>query len=159
MTDYKLTNMNTGNLESDERGTGARDNGGKVEFHLLPLQVLAGAARILSGGKLKYKEWNWTKGSDYSTAFDCMMRHMTKWWYMGEDCDDETGEHHLSHIICNAMFLLHWIQTYKEGDNRPPVDLTRFNEYMKEFNKPFDKEAYLNRNPKIKERINATKSI
>ena len=119
------------------------------------MQLLAGVARIFMGGALKYASWNWSKGGSYSTAFDCCQRHLIKWFYCSEDIDEESGEHHLDHAICNLLMLKHFIQTYKEGDDRPPTDITHFHKNLADVNTPFDEEAYLERNPVIKEMLEA----
>ncbi len=148
-----------GNINSDARGTCARANSGKVSFSLIPLQLLAGVGRIFQGGALKYASWNWSKGGKHSTAFDCCMRHLIKYWYCGEDLDEESGEYHLDHALCNLLMLKHFTQTYKEGDDRPPTDVTHFNENLEDMNKPFDEEAYLERNPKIKKMLESKNDL
>lgn len=109
-----------GDLNSDAKGTGARKSGGKVNFLLIPWHLLAGTSRVLMYGTIKYKEWNWAKGMLWSECAACIIRHFIKWWFLGEDNDEETGEHHLDHIMCNVLFLRHYTLTYPEGDNRPP---------------------------------------
>ena len=142
-----------GDINSTERGSGARANGGKVSFSIVPLHLLAGCARVLMGGKLKYAQWNWAKGMDYADTYDSLMRHLFKWWYMREDYDTETMEHHLDHALANILFLKHYVMTHKEGDDRPGAELTGFPIGLDEFNTPFDEEAYLERNPAIKKML------
>jgi hypothetical protein len=125
-----------GDLDSNERGTCARFNSGKPSFSLVPLHLLAGAARVLMYYSVeKYAPWNWAKGGKWTTPMDCLLRHLFKWWFMGEECDEESGFHHLDHAMCNLLFLIHYAHTYKEGDNRPPMDSTAFDLFMEEFNK------------------------
>ena len=87
----------------------------------------------------------------WSTAMDCLLRHLFKWWYLGEDIDPESGEHHLDHAFCNLMMLRHYTMVYLEGDDRPPTDLTGFHQAMGDFAKLFDEQAYLDRNPDIRD--------
>lgn len=129
-----------GDLSSIEKGSGARRNGGKVEFSALPLHLMAGVARVLMFGKMKYKAYNWAKGMDYSYTFDCAMRHLIKWFYCREELDPETGEHHLDHAICNLLFLKHYSLTHPGGDDRPPT-YTDFHKWLDDVNTPFDIEA------------------
>ena len=84
-----IDKVNIGDLESTAKGSGARKNGGKTMFDLVPLHLLAGVARVLTGGKMKYKEWNWAKGMIWSACFNCAMRHMFKFWYAREELDQE----------------------------------------------------------------------
>jgi hypothetical protein len=147
-----------GDINSDERGSCARANSGKVALSLIPLHLLAGAARVLMGGKLKYAEYNWAKAGAWSTAMDCTLRHITKWFWLGEDIDPDSGEHHLDHAICNLLFLRHYVDIFKEGDDRPSQDLTHFKESMIESMKNFDEESFLDRNPEIKAIVEARRA-
>lgn len=147
-----------GDVNSNERGSGARANKGKVSLSLIPFHLLAGTARVFMGGKLKYAEWNWAKGMQWSIPVDCIFRHFVKWWFLGEDIDPESGEHHLDHIICNLLMLKHYSVAFEEGDDRPPTDVTCFDEWLDDFCLSFDEEAYLERNPQIKEIVEARRA-
>jgi hypothetical protein len=138
-----------GDINSSERGSGARANRGKVALSLVPLHLLAGAARVFMYGKLKYAEWNWAKGMKWSIPMDCLQRHLLKWWYFGEEIDPESGEHHLDHVICNLLMLRHYLTTYKTGDDRPPTDVTGFPEEFADFSKCFDLEEYIKEHPEM----------
>jgi len=109
---------NVGDVNSDERGSGARANAGKPELHLVPLPLLEGTARVFMYGRGKYAEWNWAKGMAWSIPYDCALRHLGGWFY-GEELDSESGLHHLDHAICNLLMLRHFITYYPEGDDRP----------------------------------------
>jgi len=121
-----MSNFAEGNIESKDQGTCARANGGKLKLSLFPLHLVAGAVRVFMFGAQKYAAWNWAKGGQWSTPMDCMLRHLFKWWYCGEEYDEESGEHHLDHAMCNLLFLIHYRQTFKKGDDRPPGDVTHF---------------------------------
>jgi hypothetical protein len=97
-----------GDVNSAERGSAARANKGKVSFSLVPFHLLAGTARVLMGGLLKYAEWNWAKGMKWSIPMDCTFRHLLKFWFLGEDIDAESGEHHLDLVLCNIFMLKHY---------------------------------------------------
>ncbi len=134
----------TGDINSNKKGSGARRNRGKVSFSIVPMHLLSGVARILMGGSLKYAPYNWSSGMKWSVCMDCAFRHIFKFWYMGEELDEESGETHLDHAICNLMFLKHYMAAYKEGDDRPPT-FTGFKESLDEFNKKFDEEDFKKR--------------
>jgi dATP/dGTP diphosphohydrolase, N-terminal len=144
-----------GDINSAAKGSGARANKGKVALSLVPLHLLAGAARVFMAGKYKYAPYNWAKGMAWSICVDCLLRHLFKWWYLGEDIDEETGEHHLDHMICNLLMLRHYELAFKEGDDRPDIKLTHFHGAWINFTKLFDEEDFLNRNPTIREKLNA----
>lgn len=137
--------VNIGDLESTERGSGARKNVGKVDFSILPLHLLAGAARVQTAGSIKYNAYNWACGMRWSVCVGCIFRHLFKWWYLRKNIDKETGEHHLSLALLNILYLLHFTQAFPEGDDRPPKH-AMFNTFEDEFNRPFDEAAYCERN-------------
>lgn len=134
-----------GDLNSTAKGSGARKNGGKASFSQVPMQLLAGVARVLMGGQVKYAAWNWAKGMPWSVCFDCTIRHLFKWWYLGEELDKESGEHHLDHALCNLLFLRHYTLSFKAGDDRPP-SYVDFAQGMDFFSQAFDADAYCERN-------------
>lgn len=139
-----MTEYNEGDVNSNERGTCARANKGKIRFSLFPMHLLYGACRVFMWGAQKYAEWNWAKGGKWSTAFDCLNRHLMSWWYFREEFDKESGEHHLDHAMCNLTFLIHFKDTYKDGDDRPDQELTAFNLSLDSFRKQveFNKNSH-----------------
>ncbi len=139
-----------GDINSDAKGSGARANKGKISLSLIPFHLLGGLSRVFMGGQLKYAEWNWAKGIRWGACMDCTLRHLFKWWFMREDIDKESGCHHLDHVLANVLMLLHYTKVYPEGDDRPQ-GYTMFEDWLDDFNLPFDEDAYLNRNPEIAE--------
>lgn len=137
-----------GDINSDAKGSGARANSGKISLTTIPFHLLGGLSRVFMGGSLKYADWNWAQGMRWSVCMDCTLRHLFKWWFIGEECDKESGEHHLSHVLANVLMLLHYTKAYPEGDNRPPKS-AMFEVWFDDFNLPFDEGAYLKRNPDI----------
>lgn len=155
MTDKELSYA-TGDINSTAKGTGARANQGKIALSLVPFHLFGGVARVLMSGKLKYAGWNWARGMAWSVSFDCLLRHLFKWWFLGEERDPESGEHHLDHVLTNALFLRHYVLTYSDGDDRPPAHAD-FAAWIDDFNTPFDETAYLDRNPAVKELLEKRK--
>lgn len=113
---------NVGDVKSTERGSGARFNAGKTPFRFIPLNLLAGAARVFEKVTNRpvnpYPLWNWAKGMSWSVPYECMLRHLDA-WYRGEEKDPDSGESHIDHVICNALMLKHYETAYREGDDRP----------------------------------------
>lgn len=105
-------------------GGGLRWNSGKTPWKMIPLFLLAGAARVFHGVTTRpekpYPMWNWLKGMAWSTPYECALRHLDA-WYCGEPYDPETGESHLDHVICNLLMLRHYEDAYRRGDDRPPL--------------------------------------
>lgn len=111
-----------GDVNSAEKGSGARFNGGKADLSLIPLCTLEDEARVWMYGKKKYAAWNWTKGMPWSVPLACALRHLAA-WQRGEDIDQESGEPHLAHVMCNLRMLMLYSKTYQEGDDRPPKEM------------------------------------
>lgn len=80
----------------------------------IPPDAMRSAARVFSYGARKYAQWNWTKGMDWSIPVACALRHLlalTEREYM----DDESGEHHIGHFVCNILMLAWFQEFYPEG--------------------------------------------
>lgn len=101
--------------------SGDRYNSGKIRFGLLSIPALWEVAKVLEFGAKKYAPWNWTKGLSWSDCYNSLQRHMNA-WYLGEEKDPETGLSHMAHVLCNAMFLMHFI-LFKTGTDDRPVEL------------------------------------
>lgn len=109
--------MSVGDINSKEKGSGARYNDNKPNFSLIPLETLVDEIRVWEYGAKKYAEWNWVKGMDWTIPFSCAMRHLSA-WQAGEDLDPETGISHIAHAMCNLRMLTLYTKTFPEGDNR-----------------------------------------
>jgi hypothetical protein len=87
------------------------------------LGALEDVCHVWDYGRKKYAEWNWAKGAPWSVPIGCMMRHIRLQIIDGETMDVDSGHMHTSHIVCNAMMLVHysryWHQRAPEADNRP----------------------------------------
>lgn len=111
--------------ETEEKAFLKNDNG-KPTFELLPISLLAETNKVLQHGANKYGVNNWRKkeGFKYSRCYNALLRHMLAWWF-GEDCDKETGLSHLSHAMCNLLFLEYHFHNNKEADDRPIMRNTK----------------------------------
>lgn len=114
--------MPVGDVDSKEKGSGARYNDDKPDFSLIPLVTLEDEARVWMYGRRKYNAWNWTKGMQWSIPLACALRHLSA-WQRGEDIDGESNLPHLAHVMCNIRMLTLYAQNYKEGDDRPKEEL------------------------------------
>jgi len=106
-----------GDVNSDERGSGARFNNGKPDYSLIPMFTLADEARVWEYGKNKYAAWNWAKGQNWSIPYACALRHLAA-WQAGEVNDPESGLPHIAHAMCNLRMIALFSKTYPEGDDR-----------------------------------------
>jgi len=113
-----------GDVNSNEKGSGARYNGNKPDMSLIPLWTLEEEAKVWDYGTKKYNAWNWAKGMPWSVPYACAMRHLSA-WQRGEEIDPESGQPHLAHVMCNIRMLTLYATTYPEGDDRPPKELMK----------------------------------
>ncbi len=81
------------------------------------------AIRVYEYGAEKYAAHNWMKGGQWSMALDCAVRHCMYILDKGEIDDEESGQHHLAHMICNCQMLILWAENYPEGNDLPPKEL------------------------------------
>jgi len=87
---------------------GRKDDGGKRRYDLIPPEVLASLADVLTFGGAKYAPNNWQLVPDgKSRYYAAMMRHVEA-WRSGESKDPESGLSHLAHAFCCLAFLV-WL--------------------------------------------------
>lgn len=94
-----------------------RYNENKVEWSLVDWKSLEPMVKVLMHGAQKYEPDNWKKGQDLKSLSSCLMRHLVA-FMDGEDNDPESGESHLGHVLCNAMFMIHSHANYHWTDTR-----------------------------------------
>ncbi len=90
----------------------------KLRLDLLPINPLYKIAEVLGKGAEKYGDRNWEEGIKYSRLYAALLIHLTAWWN-GQDIDPESGLNHLGHVACNILFLLEFLHTHPEFDDRP----------------------------------------
>ena len=112
--------MSIGDVNSTEKGSGARYNDNKPDLSLIPLCTLEDEARVWSYGAQKYAKDNWKKGQAWSIPLASMLRHLAA-WQNGEDVDKESLLPHLAHIACNLRMLTFYSKAYVEGDDRSKI--------------------------------------
>ena len=81
-------------------------------------EAICDAADVFSYGAKKYAAWNWTKGMPWSVPVACAARHICA-IIQGEEMDPESGLPHAGHVMCNIIMLLHYYDTYPEGNDLP----------------------------------------
>ncbi len=89
---------------------GAKYDGGKPRWSLMPWDPLALVNEIVEYGAKKYDPLppdNWKRVENGAQRyFDAMMRHAVA-YARGERVDSESGKHHLAHAACCALFALY----------------------------------------------------
>ena len=89
-----------------ETGDHLRKDNGKVRWSLLPWKSIYEVLLVFEFGANKYSPNGWREGMDWDRVYNSLQRHLYKWWVLKEKYDEETGIHHLAHVIVNALFLL-----------------------------------------------------
>lgn len=85
---------------------GKKYDSGKPEISLLPPWALEEVAKVLTVGAKKYAPDNWKRVPDGEYRYkNALGRHFIE-FLKGNELDEETGLHHLAHLICCAMFIL-----------------------------------------------------
>lgn len=92
----------------------------KIPLDLLPTESLFRIAEVLAFGAKKYGAHNWRAGLHFSRVYGAALRHLLSWGN-GEDKDPETGLSHLAHAGACVLFLLEYIKTHSELDDRYKV--------------------------------------
>jgi hypothetical protein len=92
---------------------GKKFDTGKLRWDLLPLDCVEEVVKILTFGAEKYDANNWQLVEDGENRYyAALMRHLTA-SRLGEKTDSESGLSHLSHAMCNIVFLL-WLEKHKK---------------------------------------------
>jgi len=89
---------------------GLHFDGGKRDWSLLPFEAIEGLVGVLEYGAQKYGRTNWKKGIAFTRVWNSAMRHLIA-WRAGQDIDPESKLQHLSHALCNLMFLAFYSQS------------------------------------------------
>ena len=96
---------------------GKKFDQGKLEFDLLPEEVLVEILKVLDYGQKKYKANSWKSLINFKKRYyNAGQRHRLA-YKMGELRDEESGLYHLAHSIVNDIFLL-WKEIKKENNKK-----------------------------------------
>ena len=92
---------------------------GKLQFDLLPVDALEELIKVYMMGANKYAPHSWEKGMKMSRIYAALLRHLFA-WCGGENKDSESGLSHLTHVAWNALALLTYVKRgLTEFDDRP----------------------------------------
>ena len=100
---------------SAEKDLALRYNEGKPMWHLVHFPSLVPLVRVLEYGANKYAPNNWKKGAPREQYLDCAMRHLAE-LMEGKEMDEESKQHHMGHVMANAMMYLYH---YNEPKTEP----------------------------------------
>jgi hypothetical protein len=97
--------------------SGIKHDQDKPRMELVSPVAMFALARVLTFGAKKYAARNWERGFAWTRAIAAILRH-TFAYLMGETLDPETGESHMAHVMCEAMFLVHFEKHHPQFDDR-----------------------------------------
>jgi hypothetical protein len=103
--------------DRDKQEQALRYNQGKLQWSLVDFDSLEGLVRVLEYGAQKYSKDNWKKGMPVTQVTESLMRHLFA-FLRGEDVDPESGCRHISHVMCNTMFLEYILREKPHYDDR-----------------------------------------
>lgn len=97
-------------LNTSELQIGKKFDTGKLNWSLLPFDVVEEAVKVITFGAMKYEPNNW-QGVETERYVSALLRHFTA-WRKGEIVDHESGLDHLSHMLTNLIFII-WQEKHK----------------------------------------------
>jgi hypothetical protein len=93
----------------------------KAPLSTVPMQVIAEVGVAMMEGALKYGRHNYRAvGVRSSVYYDAVQRHLTQWWEIGEDIDEESGLSHITKIIAGLVVFRDAMLNGLVEDDRPP---------------------------------------
>lgn len=93
---------------------------GKTDYASIPKLALQEVAKVMTQGKLKYGQFNYSKGLELTRYLSALERHLAQ-VYVSKDIDEESKLHHLSHVCANALMALDNILTGTIIDDRNKI--------------------------------------
>lgn len=85
----------------------------------IPPAALIHLGHAMQDGAKKYGRMNWREHSvANSVYYDAIMRHLMAWWD-GEDRAEDSGCHHLAHVMACCAIILDSIEQNNLIEDRP----------------------------------------
>jgi len=104
-------------------GNGTKFDGDKARLDLIIPEFVEALGTVLTQGAEVHGDNNWKDVDDAERRYyAALYRHLMK-YKKGQTVDDESGESHLAHIACNAMFLLWFEQKTKKNNVKGMTEL------------------------------------
>lgn len=100
-----------------QQDKGKKFDNGKPRMSLVPQAALMEVAKVMTMGAVKYGDYNWKHGLDWSRLSDASLRHSAQ-WLDGIGLDDESGLSHLAHAAANLLMLLEFELKNEGKDDR-----------------------------------------
>lgn len=95
---------------------GRKDDGGKLRWDLLPLDVVEKVVEVYTFGAQKYEPNSWQNLEDgLERYYAALLRHLCA-WRKGEKIDEESKLNHLSHCAWNILALIYFETRNNENE-------------------------------------------
>ena len=101
----------------NKEGQGIKYDQGKLQWDLMPFDLLEDELRVWMFGAKKYAAHNWRKGIPMTQAYNALMRHLVA-YMIGEDKDPESSYSHLAHAACCLKMMQHAEKYRPDLDDR-----------------------------------------
>src|SRR6266404_6028454 len=115
--------MNIWNWSSMKKlGNNPKDDLGikKVSISKLPAAGIIHGSHAMMYGADKYGPYNWRGNAVVASIYvDAIMRHVMMWFDQRQETAEDSGCHHLGHILANCAILLDALETGNLLDDRP----------------------------------------
>lgn len=95
----------------------AKHDDGKLRYDLIPAGPLRDIVAVFTFGAQKHEDNNWRKGKRWGSMYAAVQRHLQA-FNNGQDLDEESGLPHLAHAAVGIMFLLEYMKTCPDQDDR-----------------------------------------
>lgn len=128
-----------------------KHDGGKPMISLVNRRAIEEEARVMMFGLQKYGRDNWRGGMAFSRCIDAGLRHLHA-FADGEDLDEETGLSHLAHARCCLAFLLEYLHTHPELDDRYGKQKTGNSVHRKRAQPPVKKRVRAEKPQRVRRR-------
>ena len=124
LSNRETLTMTTKDMKVSSTG-GLRDNKGKHRPSVVPTSLSKAVATVIhkssTEGGGKYPMHNWRKGLPWTDVADSAMRHIQD-FLDRKDIDKESGLHTLYHAATNLAFLIEYLETCPDQDDRYDKD-------------------------------------
>lgn len=91
----------------------------KPGFDAIPPSALLHLGAAMNNGKEKYGAMNWRHSEVSATVYyNAALRHLLA-WFDGEEYAEDSGVHHLAHVMACMSILLDAREQSTLNDNRP----------------------------------------
>ena len=102
MTDETKEHFRRLNDHYDQK---AKADAGKLQIHLVPVQIIRDIAEVRMYGNKKYGDTDSWRQVSPERYRDALARHFLAYLEDPDSVDDESGIKHLKHMACNLAFL------------------------------------------------------